>query len=198
MFFKNVTSNFLGHHLQLTFTNNKDDVPFFAIKADSQYRSPAGIGAYGSYVEGWALYSESLGRQFDGIYQRENQIFGYYSLNLLRASRLVVDTGLHAMNWTRQEAIDYMSENTFMNLASVESEIDRYITWPGQALSYKMGEMKIKETLATMQSEASQRGVEFSIKKFHDAILNCNGPLNLLEGCTREYLHSQEPFKDKS
>ena len=191
MLFKNVTSNFLGHHLQLTFTNNKDDVPFFAIKADSRFRSPAGIGAYGSYVEGWALYSESLGRQFDGIYQRENQIFGYYSLNLLRASRLVVDTGLHAMNWTRQEAIDYMSENTFMNLASVESEIDRYITWPGQALSYKVGERKIKDTLKRLKNEAEGKGKEFSLIKFHDAILNCDGPLNELDGCVDDFLASQ-------
>ena len=176
--------------MQLTVANNKDDVPLFARKADPIYRSPAALGAYTSYVEGWALYSESLGRKFSKIYQQDDQIFGYYSLNLLRASRLVVDTGLHAMNWTRQEAIDYLSNNTFMNLASIETEVDRYITWPGQALSYKMGERKIKETQRRLIKNDIKEGKVFNLIKFHDAVLNCNGPLNELDGCVDEFLAS--------
>ena len=164
--------------------NNKEDVPIFATVSMSQYKSPAGPGAYGSYVEGWALYAESLGHQMDGVYDRDNQIFGFYSLNLLRASRLVVDTGLHALGWTRKQAVDYLVANTFQNEASCESEIDRYITWPGQALSYKMGERKIKETLKVIKEEQSE---DFDLVAFHDAVLNCNGPLNALEDCVRAH-----------
>lgn len=169
--------------------NNKEDVPIFATVSMTQYSSPAGPGAYGSYVEGWALYTESLGLQMDGVYDRDNQIFGFYSLNLLRASRLVVDTGLHALGWTRQRAVDYLVANTFQNEASCESEIDRYITWPGQALSYKMGERKIKETLRAMKAETDG---QFDLVTFHDAVLNCNGPLNVLEECVRTYLGTLE------
>ena len=174
--------------MQLTVANNKNDVPIFATVSMTQYDSPSGPGGYGSYIEGWALYAESLGHQMDGIYDRDNQIFGYYSLNLLRASRLVVDTGIHALGWTRQQAVDYLVTNTFQTVASCESEIDRYITWPGQALAYKMGERKIKETLEAMK-EMGKTDVEgFDLKAFHDAVLNCNGPLNELEGCVRTHM----------
>jgi len=176
-----------GHHLQLTVANNAKGLPIFATKSMSQYRSPAGPGAYGSYTEGWALYTESLGRQMEGIY-KGNQIFGYYSANLLRASRLVVDTGIHVLGWTRQEAIDYLLANTFMSEPACEGQIDRYITWPGQSLSYKMGERKIKDTLKRIQTEVAQNGGTFDLVTFHDAILKCNGPLVELDECVDVYL----------
>ena len=183
--------------MQLTVANNKEDVPIFATVSLSKYSDPAGPGAYGSYVEGWALYAESLGHQMEGIYERDNQIFGFYSLNLLRASRLVVDTGLHALGWTRQQAVDYLVANSFQSKASCESEIDRYITWPGQALNYKMGERKIKDVLRAMKEETSADGQQFDLVTFHDAVLNCNGPLNVLEECVRTYLETKNTGESK-
>ena len=99
--------------MQLTVANNKDDVPIFAVKGDTSYISPAGMGAYGAYTEGWALYCESLGLQMEGIYEQDMKIFGYYSKNLVRATRLVLDTGIHALGWTRKQAVEYMQNNTF-------------------------------------------------------------------------------------
>ena len=159
----------------------------FALGSTGSNNSPSGLGGYGSYVEGWALYAESLGHRMEGVYDKDNQIFGYYSMNLLRASRLVVDTGIHALGWTRQRALNFLLENTFSTKASCEVQIDRYITWPGQALSYKMGERRIKETLKAMKELAEANIQNSDMVKFHDGVLNCNGPLSELEECVKTY-----------
>ena len=180
---------FTGHHLQFTFAKHQEEAPKFYTSRYRHFNNPSAPAGYSSYIEGWGLYAESLGHQMDGIYERDNQIFGFYSLSLLRACRLVVDTGIHAFGWSRQQALDYLAENTFQSIASLDQEIDRYITWPGQALSYKMGEMKIKETLQKMRDENKDA---FDIRLYHDAVLSCNGPLSQIEDCVRNYLKSRD------
>ncbi|KAG7159748.1 hypothetical protein Hamer_G029365, partial [Homarus americanus] len=104
--------------------------------------------------------------------------YGHYSLEIFRASRLVVDTGLHALGWTRQEAVDYLINHTAMTTVKVENEVDRYITMPGQALAYKVGQLKLMDL---RYKAASVLGDEFDIKKFHDVVLDSVGPLDLVE-----------------
>ena len=137
-----------------------------------------------AHTEGWGLYSEFLGFEL-GLYEDLYARFGHYSFNLVRACRLVVDTGIHAMGWSREKAVNYMLENTAMSKDSVESEIDRYITWPGQACSYKIGERNIK----SLRSAAEQKlGDKFSIADFHRAVLQCSGPMSVLETCIERFV----------
>ncbi len=113
--------------------------------------------------------------------------FGHYSAEIFRACRLVVDTGLHALGWTRQQAIDYMLEHSASSLGHTEKEVDRYITWPGQALGYKMGQIRIKE----LRAEAEQKmGAKFCLKAFHDVVLKAAGPLEVLEEEVQGYIKS--------
>ncbi len=140
---------------------------------------------HSAYGEGWGLYSESLGKEM-GFYQDPYSDFGRLTYEMWRACRLVVDTGMHAKGWTRQQAIDYLAENTALSLADVESQIDRYITWPAQALSYKIGELKIRELRDTAEREL---GVDFKIRDFHDQLLaNGSLPLALLEELVLEWV----------
>merc|ERR1711899_261445 len=111
--------------------------------------------------------------------------FGHYSYNLLRACRLVVDTGIHALGWTRQEAVDYMVANTALSRVAVEREVDRYITWPGQATAYKVGERKIREL---RKSASAQMGERFDLREFHRTILRCLGPLSAVEECVAAFV----------
>ena len=143
-----------GHHLQIALQLELEGLPQFR----KIYHSTA-------YIEGWALYAESLGGQL-GVYDDPASRFGALESERFRARRLVVDTGLHAMGWTRQQAIDFLGD---------ESEVDRYIAWPGQALAYKMGQLKIMELKA---SACQAYGAEFDVRDFHDAVLR-NGPLPL-------------------
>ena len=131
-------------------------------------------------TEGWGLYSEFLGLEM-GLFEADKLAeFGFYSFNLLRACRLVVDTGIHAMNWTRDQAVDFMMENTPAARHVVESEVDRYITLPGQALAYKIGERNIKK----VRAEARERmGEQFDLREFHRTVIQCQGPLPVLESC---------------
>ena len=154
-----------GHHLQIATQLELDGLPEFR----RIYHSTA-------YIEGWALYAESLGADL-GVYDDPASRFGALESERFRARRLVVDTGLHAMGWTREQAIEYHGD---------ASEIDRYIAWPGQALAYKMGQLKILE----LRSAAERaHGSEFDIRDFHDAVLG-NGalPLDLLEDRVGEYI----------
>ena len=144
-----------------------------------------------AHVEGWGLYSEYLGFEL-GLYEDPYARFGHYSLNLLRACRLVVDTGMHAMGWSREKAVNYMVDNTPMNKDSVEAEIDRYITWPGQACAYKIGERKIK-LLRSMAEE--QIGDKFNVAEFHRAVLKCVGPLSALETCIGRFIENVKSGK---
>ena len=156
-----------GHHLQIALAQEMENMP--------KFRKYGGITAF---VEGWGLYSESLGEEM-GFYNNPYSKFGQLSYEMWRAVRLVVDTGLHQMKWTRQQAIDFFKANTGLTELNIISEVDRYIVWPGQALAYKIGELKIKELRARATEEL---GDKFDIRQFHDTVLGQGAlPLNLLE-----------------
>ena len=146
-----------GHHLQMSLNNElPETIP--------QFRRNLYLSAYG---EGWGLYSEYLAEEM-GIYTTPYEKFGQLTYEMWRACRLVVDTGVHAKGWTRQQMLDYMAENTALSIHEVTTETDRYISWPGQALSYKIGEIKIRE-LRKKAEEAL--GEKFNIREFHEVIL---------------------------
>jgi uncharacterized protein (DUF885 family) len=163
-----------GHHLQIALALEREEAP-------PVLRSVAAP----SFVEGWGLYAESLGSDL-GLYRDPYSRFGARSFEIWRAARLVVDTGMHALGWSRQQAIDYMRENTAATEQNIVAEVDRYIAWPGQALAYKMGELKIKELRARAEKEL---GTKFDVREFHDAVLR-NGalPLKLLEQQIERYI----------
>jgi uncharacterized protein (DUF885 family) len=163
-----------GHHLQGALAREMDDLP--------DYRRYTYISAFG---EGWGLYSEWLGKEM-GFYQDPYSDFGRLSYEMWRAARLVVDTGMHAMGWTREEAMEFMASNTALSLHNVKTEIDRYITWPGQALSYKLGEMLIRQ----LRTEAEAAlGADFDLREFHHVVLrNGSVPLDILEQEIRNWI----------
>jgi len=152
-----------GHHLQIARAHELRHLPDFRRN-----------GTYTAYIEGWALYAESLGANM-GFYTDPYSRFGQLIYEMWRGCRLVVDTGLHSFAWTRQQAIDYMGENTAKTEQDIAIEVDRYIVMPGQALAYKVGELRIKELRA--RAEAAL-GPAFDVRRFHNAILD-NGPLPL-------------------
>eukprot|EP01080_Neovahlkampfia_damariscottae_P001305 gene1305-11389_t len=165
-----------GHHFQIAIANELQNLPKFRT-TDS--------GSFTAFVEGWALYAESLGETM-GFYSDPYFKFGSLGDEMLRACRLVVDTGMHWKSWTRQQAIDYMKTNTPLSELDIVSEIDRYITWPGQALAYKSGQLKITEL---REKAKSQLGTKFDIREFHDAVLeNGSLPLDLLEQVIASYI----------
>ena len=166
-----------GHHFQLALAQ---ELPL------PNFRK---YGGFTAFSEGWGLYSERLGLDV-GFYQTPYTNFGRLSYEMWRACRLVVDTGMHSKGWTRRQAIDYMAENTGLSLKNIENEVDRYITWPGQALAYKTGELKIRE-LRSMAEETL--GEAFDIRYFHDAVLE-NGavPLSVLEDKIKAWIKSQQ------
>ena len=156
-----------GHALQLELAEEQRDQPAF--------RRNSYISAYG---EGWALYSEYLGNEM-GIYKTPYQRFGYLTYQMWRACRLVVDTGIHHLGWTRQQAIDYMTENTALSDREIANEIDRYISWPGQALSYELGYLKMLDLRAKAEKAL---GPKFDLRAFHDTVLSVGSvPLPVLE-----------------
>ncbi|MDX1429568.1 MAG: DUF885 domain-containing protein, partial [Rhodothermales bacterium] len=138
-----------------------------------------------AYEEGWGLYAEWLGLDA-GFYQDPYSRFGRLTYEMWRACRLVVDTGLHAMNWTRQQAIDFLASRTALSLHEVTTEIDRYIAWPGQALGYKMGELTIRR----LRREAEEAlGDRFDLRDFHDVILlHGEVPLAIMEQLVDGYI----------
>ena len=149
-----------GHHLQGALARELTDVPTFRLNF-----YPHAFG------EGWGLYSEKLGEEI-GLYRTPYQRFGRLTYEMWRACRLVVDTGMHAKGWTRQQALDYLATNTALSTHEIRTEVDRYIAWPGQALAYKMGELKIIEL--RRRAEAAF-GPDFDIRRFHDAVLGNGG-----------------------
>ena len=166
-----------GHHLQHAINEELDSLPDFR----RQYY----ISAYG---EGWALYCEYLGEEM-GMYSTPAEWFGRYTYEMWRACRLVVDVGIHQKGWTRQQAVDFLAENTALSLHEVNTEIDRYIGWPGQALSYKMGELKIKQLRATAEAEL---GDNFDIRAFHNMLLSKGAvPLNVLDEVAQNWIKTQ-------
>lgn len=167
-----------GHHLQI------------ALQQELEGLSPLRkYGGFTAFIEGWALYAERLGLEV-GFYEDPYSDFGRLTMEVWRAARLVVDTGLHYQGWTRQQAIDFMTNNSAMSAQNIRSEVDRYIGWPGQALAYKTGELKIRE----LRAEAEERlGDRFDVRAFHDAVLD-NGavPLTTLEELIHEWIEGQE------
>lgn len=169
-----------GHHFQISLTQENPDLP--------QFRKTLWYSAYG---EGWALYTESLGKEL-GLYTDPYQYFGMLGAEMHRAVRLVVDTGLHAKGWTREQAIQYSLENEAESEASIISEIERYMANPGQALSYKIGQLKILELRAKAENSL---GNNFDIKVFHQKVLEVGCvPLAILEDRINGWINSYQKF----
>ncbi|MGI2182533.1 DUF885 domain-containing protein [Shewanella oncorhynchi] len=167
-----------GHHLQISLNSELTSLPDF--------RRYGYISAFG---EGWGLYCEYLGLEA-GFYQDPYSNFGRLTYEMWRAARLVVDTGMHAQGWSRQQAIDFMASNTALSLHNVTTEIDRYISWPGQALSYKIGELTIKRLRAKAEQEL---GDKFDIRAFHDAVLeNGSVPMSILEQQINDFIEAKK------
>ena len=170
-----------GHHLQIARAMELKDLPLFR-------RS----GWYVAYGEGWALYAESLGYEM-GRYKDPYMRFGTLSMEMLRACRLVVDTGLHTMGWTRDQSIRYMVDNS-IGLAFATAEVDRYIVWPAQALGYKIGEIKIKALRAKAKAAL---GEKFDVRRFHNALLDDGAvPLTVLETRIDDFIAREKARKD--
>jgi uncharacterized protein (DUF885 family) len=166
-----------GHHLQVARAQELRGLPDFRRNA-----------LYNAYVEGWALYAESLGEDL-GLYRDPYSKFGRLNGEIHRACRLVVDTGMHALGWARDRAIEYMKANTSLSDTFIVAEVDRYIVWPGQALGYKLGELKIKE----LRAKASKAlGAKFNLRRFHNAVLDDGPlPLDLLEARIDAWIKTQ-------
>ncbi|MBN2019563.1 MAG: DUF885 domain-containing protein [Sedimentisphaerales bacterium] len=163
-----------GHHLQISLQQELKGVPNFRRFAH-----------FTAFVEGWALYAEWLGLEI-GMYGDPNSDFGRLTLEMWRACRLVVDTGIHYFGWSREQAIDYMVANIKMPRQEIEVEVDRYIVWPGQAIAYKMGELKIRELRNLAEK---QLGDKFDVRQFHDCILRQGAvPLNVLESNVKTWI----------
>jgi uncharacterized protein (DUF885 family) len=167
-----------GHHLQIALQQELEDLPRFR-----QYTN------FTVFIEGWALYAERLGLE-SGFYQDPYSDFGRLTMEVWRACRLVVDTGLHYFGWTREQAIDYMRANSAMSEHEIRAEVDRYIGWPGQALAYKTGELKIRE----LREDAEARlGERFDVRAFHDAVLAGGSvPLDVLDTNIHTWIDEQE------
>jgi len=166
-----------GHHLQISIQQELEGLPWFR-------QNPS----YTAFVEGWGLYSESLGEEM-GFYKDPYSKFGQLTYEMWRAIRLVVDTGMHYLGWSRQQAIDFFKENAGKSEHDIVVEIDRYIVWPGQALAYKIGELKIKELRAYAEETL---GDQFDIRAFHDEVLGKGAvPLSVLDANVRAWVDEQ-------
>jgi uncharacterized protein (DUF885 family) len=167
-----------GHHLQISIAQELSGLPVFRNYID-----------YTAYTEGWALYSERLGKDV-GFYQDPWSDYGRLEADTWRAIRLVVDTGVHSMHWTRQQMLDYFREHSSMDDTNIQAEVDRYVAWPGQAVGYKIGQLKIIE----LRTRAQQvLGPKFDIRAFHDRVLDSGAlPLDILEQRIDTWIASQK------
>lgn len=167
-----------GHHMQLSVAQQLTGLPKFR-----QHNGNSG------YIEGWALYAEQLGKEV-GFYQDPVSDYGRLSSELFRAVRLVVDTGIHSQGWTRDQVVEFMRNSGAVDEPTIQSETDRYIAWPAQALSYKLGQLKFRELRDRAQQEL---GAKFDIRRFHDEMLNGGVlPLDLLEARTMSWIKAQK------
>jgi uncharacterized protein (DUF885 family) len=165
-----------GHHMQRSVAQSLPDLPKFR-----RYGGNAG------YSEGWALYAEELGKEV-GLYQDPASDYGRLSSELFRAVRLVVDTGIHEKGWSRDQVVDFFRKSEAVDEPTIQSETDRYISWPGQALAYKLGQLKFRELRERAQREL---GARFDLRKFHDEMLNGGVlPLDLLDARTNRWIES--------
>ncbi|MFE0024910.1 DUF885 domain-containing protein [Amycolatopsis sp. NPDC059021] len=170
-----------GHHFQLSIAQNLTDLPLLRR-----------IGDFNAYVEGWGLYTERLAEEM-GLYSDDVSLLGLLTVESMRAGRLVVDTGLHALGWSRQQAVDYLVEHTPMAQVEIESEVDRYIAYPGQALSYMVGRLEIQRIRAAAERRLGSR---FDIRAFHDVVLSGGAlPLSVLDTVVSEWVagHGDTP-----
>ncbi|MEH6789813.1 DUF885 domain-containing protein [Parasphingorhabdus sp.] len=167
-----------GHHQQIALQQELDMPDFRKHGA-----------FFTAFVEGWGLYSERLGIEMD-LYDTPAKNMGRLSYEMWRACRLVVDTGIHSKGWSKQRAIDFMTDNTALSAANIEAEVNRYISWPGQALAYKMGELKIRELRTKATSEL---GEKFDLREFHDVVLGQGAvPLDMLEGQVNRWIAAKK------
>jgi uncharacterized protein (DUF885 family) len=167
-----------GHHLQIALAQEMEGLP--------KFRQYAG---YTVFVEGWALYAEILGPEL-GMYQDPYSKFGQLTYEIWRAIRLVLDTGIHSMGWTRDQAIAYFRDNSAKTEHDIAQEVDRYIVWPGQALAYKLGELKIRELRRESERVLGER---FDVRRFHDEVLRHGAvPLDILERNVREWIGAEQ------
>ncbi len=163
-----------GHHMQIAIAQELKGLPRFRT-----------LGGHTPYIEGWALYAERIPKEL-GLYTDPYQDFGRLSMEIFRAARLVVDTGIHAKKWTRAEAVEYMMENTANAEGDIRAEVDRYIVWPGQATAYKIGMLKIDALRTRAETEL---GEDFDIREYHDVILaNGSVPLSILEELVSDWI----------
>ena len=168
-----------GHHMQISIQRQLSGLPKFRLQ---------GLG-FGAFTEGWALYSEQLAKEV-GFYQDPVSDYGRLSSELFRAVRLVVDTGIHAKGWSREQVVEFMSKSGAVDEPTIQSETDRYIAWPAQALSYKIGQLKFRELRERAQKEL---GAKFDIRKFHDQMLDGGSmPLDLLDARTNKWIAEQK------
>src|SRR6202041_3314883 len=171
-----------GHHMQLSVAQQMTGLPKFRLHTHNS-----------GYTEGWALYSEQLGKEV-GFYQDPVSDYGRLSSELFRAVRLVVDTGIHSQGWTRDQVVEFFRKSGAVDEPTIQSETDRYIAWPAQALSYKLGQLKFRELRERARKEL---GPKFDIRKFHDEILDGGTlPLDLLEMRTNKWI-AQEASKKR-
>ncbi|MBK9541831.1 MAG: DUF885 domain-containing protein [Bacteroidetes bacterium] len=167
-----------GHHYQISLAQENDSLPVFRR-----------FLTYGAYVEGWALYTESLGKEL-GLYKDPYQYFASLSEEMHRALRLVVDVGMHLKGWTREQAIEFSLENEGESKEAITSEVERYMAYPGQALCYKVGQLKIRELRHKAEQELGER---FNLASFHDAVLDSGGlPLSVLEQKINRWIETQK------
>jgi uncharacterized protein (DUF885 family) len=166
-----------GHHLQLSIAQEVSTLPPFRQHA-----------YYTAYIEGWALYSERLGKEV-GFFTDPYNDYGRLQDDLLRAIRLVVDTGIHSKHWTRQQVVDYFHENSAIDEPSVQSETDRYISWPAQALGYKIGQLKF---IALREHAKKALGDKFDLRAFHDEVVDAGAlPLDVVETRVNQWTRQQ-------
>jgi uncharacterized protein (DUF885 family) len=167
-----------GHHMQIAIAQELPELPPFR---QNEY--------FTAYTEGWALYSERLGKEV-GFFQDPYSYYGHLQDDMLRAIRLVVDTGLHSKHWTRQQVVDFFHDHSPEDEVSVQSETDRYISWPSQALGYKIGQLEI---LKLRQYAKDQLGDKFDIRGFHDEVLNGGAvPMDVLKERIQDWVARQK------
>jgi uncharacterized protein (DUF885 family) len=168
-----------GHHMQLSIQQQLSGLPKFRLH---------GLG-FNAYIEGWGLYAEQLGKEV-GFYQDPVSDYGRLSSELFRAVRLVVDTGIHSKGWTRDQVVEFFRKSGAVDEPTIQTETDRYISWPAQALSYKLGQLKIRELRARAEKEL---GPKFDVRTFHDEILDGGTlPLDMLEARTDQWIEQQK------